>query len=135
MVSEKECQLKMEEKFYQIKEKKVEKKYQHKRFFLPKSMKLKTKRFLFTKKKIYKYLSIKIKLNKLNYPRIGILIKKKNIKYSVKRNKIRRIIYETFRLKQHKIKNIDYLLIINKNILNLKKKFFFLKKIWKKYYK
>ncbi len=122
---EKECQLKKEDKFYQIKEKKVEKKYLNKRFFLPKKMKLKIRNLHFFKKKKFQYILIKNKLNKFNYPRIGVIIKKKYIKLSVKRNKIRRIIYETFRLKQHKIKNIDYLLILNKNISNFRKFFFF----------
>ncbi len=128
MVLEKECQQKKVEKLYQTKEKKVEKKYLYKKFFFSKKMKLKKLNGYFYKKKKFKYLIIKNKHNKFSYSRIGIIIKKKNIKLAVKRNKIRRIIYETFRLKQYKIKNIDYLLIINKNILNIKNIFFFLKK-------
>ncbi len=137
MVLEKECQKKMEEKFYLIREKKKEKIFQYKRFFLLKKMKLKIKNIFLKKKKKYKFLLIKNNTNKFNYPRIGIIIKKKYIKLSVKRNLFRRIIYETFRLNQYKIMSKDYLLIIKKNILFLKKKFLFcfFKKIWKNFYK
>ncbi len=126
----------MVEKYYHIEEKKKEKKYLYKKFSLPKLMKIKIKKIYIYKNKIYNFLSIKSKINKLHYPRIGIIIPKKKIKYAVQRNKIRRIIHETFRLQQHKIKNNDYLLIIKKYILNIKKKFLFLiEKVWKKYYK
>ncbi len=131
-----ECQQNKVEKYYHIEEKKKEKKYLYKKFSLPKLMKIKIKNYNYPKKKIYNFLLIKNKFNKLYYPRIGIIIKKKYIKYSVQRNKIKRIIYETFRLQQYKIKNYDYILIIKKNILHIKKKFsFFIQKVWKKYYK
>ncbi len=134
MVLEKECQKKMEEKLYPSKEEKKENIYQYKKFSLPKKMKLKIKNISFNKNIIYNFLLIKIKKNKFNYPRIGILIRKKYIKLSVKRNKLKRIIYETFRLKQYKIKNNDYLLIVKKKILYIKN-FLFFKKIWKIFYK
>ncbi len=119
---EKECQQKKGEKYYQIEEEKIEKKCLHKKFTFPKKMKFKIRNILFFKKKTFHFLIVKNNFNKLNYPRIAIIIKKKYIKLAVQRNKIKRIIYETFRLKQHKIKKNDYLLIIKKNILYIKKK-------------
>ncbi len=77
---------------------------------------------------------MKSKINNLNYPRIKIIINKKHIKYSYKRNKIKRIIKESFRLNQHNIKNIDLILLINKNTIYTKKIFLKITKIWKNFY-
>ncbi len=52
-----------------------------------------------------------------HYPRIKIIIPKKQIKLSTLRNKYRRIIYEIFRINQYNIKKIDFIFKINKNIL------------------
>ncbi len=133
MDSEKECQLKKEEKYYQIEEEKKEKQCRCKKFTFPKKMKFKIKNFSSFKERIFHFLLIKNNFNEFHHPRIAIIIKKKYIKLAVQRNKIKRIIYETFRLKQHKIKKYDYLLIIKKNILYINKKY--INKIWKKYYK
>ncbi len=127
----------MVKKFYQIKEKKKEDIYQNKeRFFFKKKMKILNKK-IYQRKINYHFLIIGNKKNKLKYPRILAIIKKKYIKSAVKRNKIKRIIYETFRIKQHKIKKTDYLIIIKNNILFYKKKEIWntLIKIWKKHYK
>ncbi len=100
---------------------------------------MKLKKYFFKNKwiKNYNIAIIKNNINNLKYPRIGLIIKKKYVKLSVKRNKIKRIIYEIFRKKQYKIKKIDYLLIIKKNILYYKikeiKKIFI--KIWNIYSK
>lgn len=117
----------MEKKLFQIKEEKKEKKYK-KRFFFKKKNKI--KKFKNIKKiKKYKFIIIKYNKNRLNYPRLGIIINKKIIKYSTIRNKIKRIIRETFRIKQYKIKKIDYLIILKKNFFkNIKNmKNYFLK--------
>ncbi|MFI4846823.1 MAG: ribonuclease P protein component [Candidatus Makana argininalis] len=70
------------------------------------------------KPKIYNTIYIKIlsKYNKLNYPRIGFLISKKQIKMSYKRNKIKRLIRENFRINKNYLQYIDILLIIKKKI-------------------
>ncbi len=118
----KETLKKMVKKFYQEKDEKKEKKYQYKRYFFKKKMKLKEK--IKTKYKIkYKWIDILYNFNKLKYPRIKIIIFKKHIKLSTYRNKIKRIIYEIFRINQHKIKNIDLIFKINKKINYIKKKY------------
>ncbi len=94
-----------------------------KRLFLKKKMKLKKSNFFnFNIKKNNKILCLKIKYNNLLFPRIGIIIKKKYIKLSFLRNKIKRIIYELFRINQYKIKKLDFLFIIKKNFIFIKKK-------------
>ncbi len=126
----------MEEEYFQIKEKKKEKK-NNKKFFFRKKNRLKYKNYKFNKTKKYKFILIKYNFNNFFYPRIIIILKKKYIKYSTKRNYIKRIIKETFRLKQYKLKNLDYLIIIKNNIIKLKKKniFNYFNKIWKNFYK
>ncbi|WWO97162.1 MAG: ribonuclease P protein component [Candidatus Dasytiphilus stammeri] len=56
--------------------------------------------------------------NFLEYPRIGICISKKVIKKAHERNRVKRIIRESFRLHQHYIKNIDFIIIIKQNFIN-----------------
>ncbi len=130
MVLEKEWKQKTEEKLSLTKEKKIKIKYLNKYY--------NNKNKIHNNIKInkYKFILIKYINNNKKNPRIGILIKKKYIKLSTTRNKLRRIIKETFRINQYKIKKLDYLIIIKKNIYLLKKKYLFnyFIKIWKKYY-
>lgn len=49
--------------------------------------------------------------NGLNYPRLGLVIAKKNIRQSVQRNRVKRIIRESFRLHQHLLPNIDMIIL------------------------
>ncbi len=125
---EKEWKLKTEEKLSLTKEKKIKIKYFNKIY--------KNKKKYYIKINTYKFLIIKYIYNNNKFPKIAILIKKKNIKLSTKRNKFKRIILETFRINQYKIKKLNYLIILKKNILLLKKKYIFnyFNKIWKKYY-
>ncbi|XBC41803.1 MAG: ribonuclease P protein component [Buchnera aphidicola (Kaburagia rhusicola rhusicola)] len=51
--------------------------------------------------------------NTLTFPRLGMILSKKNIKYSFKRNQIKRIIRESFRLNQYKLINSDFIVIAN----------------------
>lgn len=60
--------------------------------------------------------------NLLGYPRLGINISRRNIKYAYKRNKIKRLIRETFRLLQHKLTSMDFIVIAKKNAIFLKNK-------------
>ncbi|XBC43340.1 MAG: ribonuclease P protein component [Buchnera aphidicola (Meitanaphis flavogallis)] len=60
-----------------------------------------------------KELTILKRNNTLNFPRLGMILSKKNIKYSCKRNQIKRIIRESFRLNQYKLINSDFIVIAN----------------------
>ena len=62
--------------------------------------------------------------NQLSYPRFALLPKKEIFKKAVKRNKIRRQIYSIIRefLKEKKIKNYDFFIIIKKDEKFLKLK-------------
>lgn len=52
--------------------------------------------------------------NTLDSPRIGISIAKRNVNKAVKRNKLRRIIKESFRLNYEKLPAVDMIFVIKK---------------------
>ncbi|WP_422667489.1 ribonuclease P protein component [Buchnera aphidicola] len=60
--------------------------------------------------------------NILGYPRLGLSISRKNIKYAYQRNLIKRLIRETFRLLQYKLVSMDFIVIAKKNIIYLNNK-------------
>jgi len=49
--------------------------------------------------------------NTLNYPRLGLIIAKKNVRLAVQRNRIKRLIRESFRLEQHHLTSIDAIVL------------------------
>ncbi|BFR92807.1 ribonuclease P protein component [endosymbiont of Pachyrhynchus infernalis] len=68
--------------------------------------------FFFKKSDFFK---INYSDNNLNYPRLGIYISKKCIKLSNKRNLLKRLIREYFRINKYKIYNLDYILKLKYN--------------------
>jgi ribonuclease P protein component len=61
-----------------------------------------------------KYFSVYYCNNYLGYSRLGIIVPKKNIHKSTRRNCIKRIVREFFRLNQYQFKSTDLLIVINK---------------------
>lgn len=57
--------------------------------------------------------------NGLEHPRLGFVISKKNIRRAVKRNRVRRIIRESFRLHQHELPNVDIVILARKGLDDL----------------
>ena len=55
--------------------------------------------------------------NQLNTPRLGLVVAKKNVKLAVERNRIKRIIRESFR--QHSLQSIDIVVMPRKSITEL----------------
>ena len=49
--------------------------------------------------------------NGRDYPRLGLVVAKKNAKLAVQRNRIKRITRETFRLQQHQLGGIDTIVL------------------------
>lgn len=49
--------------------------------------------------------------NGLEHPRLGFVISKKNVRRAVKRNHVRRIIRESFRLNQHDLPPVDMIIL------------------------
>ncbi len=54
--------------------------------------------------------------NQLNQPRLGLVIAKKNIRHAVDRNRMKRLIRETFRMKQQQLTGIDVIVLARKGM-------------------
>jgi ribonuclease P protein component len=59
----------------------------------------------------HRYLLILATPNELQRPRLGLVIGKKNVRLAVQRNRLKRHIRESFRLKQHNLPNIDAIVL------------------------
>lgn len=54
--------------------------------------------------------------NQLEIPRLGLIIAKKNVRTAVSRNRIKRVIRETFRHSQHSLQGLDYVVLARKGL-------------------
>lgn len=74
--------------------------------------------------------------NYINYPRLGISIKKRDVKKSYQRNYLKRLIREFFRLHKKKFFLMDFVVIIKKKVSRLENRTFLknLKYLWSRYY-
>jgi ribonuclease P protein component len=59
--------------------------------------------------------------NKCDYPRLGLVIAKKNVKLAVVRNRIKRIIRESFRYNLNALHGLDVIVIARKKMSILDK--------------
>jgi ribonuclease P protein component len=57
--------------------------------------------------------------NNLNHPRLGVIVPKRNVKLANKRNRLKRIIRECFRLRQQQLATIDIIFLMNKEATNI----------------
>ncbi len=54
--------------------------------------------------------------NQLEVPRLGLIIAKKNVRTAVSRNRIKRVIRETFRQNQHNLSGVDFVVLARKGL-------------------
>jgi ribonuclease P protein component len=80
------------------------------------------------------HLTLLARKNTFDHPRIGMAIPKKHIKHAVGRNRIRRIVREQFRQKQHQLPAIDIVVIAKAGIADLSNQEInkILDKLWRK---
>ncbi|WP_338622914.1 ribonuclease P protein component [Agarivorans sp. OAG1] len=67
-------------------------------------------------------LTILAKSNTLEHPRLGLAVSKKSVKLAVGRNRIKRLVRESFRLHQHKLPAVDIVVISKNGISDLDNK-------------
>ena len=54
--------------------------------------------------------------NRLPHPRLGLVIAKKNVRLAAQRNRVKRVIRESFRLNQGAIPNLDIVVLAKRRI-------------------
>ena len=54
--------------------------------------------------------------NGLDHPRLGLVIAKKNVRLAVQRNRIKRLIRETFRHRQHNLDALDVVVLVRRGV-------------------
>lgn len=57
--------------------------------------------------------------NSLSHPRLGLVIAKKNVRHATQRNRIKRVIRESFRRKQHLLGCVDTVVLARRGLDNL----------------
>ena len=62
-----------------------------------------------------KHLIMRYRLNHYDTPRLGLIVSKKIAKLAVKRNYMRRVLQELFRLNQHQLPKVDLIIQVQKN--------------------
>lgn len=80
------------------------------------------------------YFLMLVKSNPDNHPRIGLIIAKKNVKLAVQRNRMKRVIRDSFRHQQHQLPAVDIVIMVRKGIdsLDNQEVHSMLNKLWKK---
>ena len=63
-------------------------------------------------------MTLLVRANDLNHPRLGLVIAKRHAKHAVTRNKLKRLIRETFRLQQQDLPAVDILVLTHKGTNN-----------------
>jgi ribonuclease P protein component len=79
-------------------------------------------------------LTLLARINTSDIPRLGITLPKKRVKYAHDRNRLKRIIRESFRLQRHTFPNIDIVVVGKSGLdkLSNQELFSLLSKLWKK---
>jgi len=70
-------------------------------------------------KAVSRELTMLAKPNGLDHPRLGVTVSKKRVRTAVARNRLKRIIRETYRLQQHKLSGFDIIVIAKPGVAEL----------------
>ena len=71
----------------------------------------------------------------LGHPRIGLTVAKKNVKRAHERNRIKRLTRESFRLRQHELPSMDFVVVAKKGVADLDNRALSeaLEKLWRRH--
>jgi len=64
-------------------------------------------------------ITIFARLNRLDHPRLGLVIKRKQIRKAVGRNRVKRAVRESFRLSQYELAGLDVVVMTNNKTAGL----------------
>ncbi len=80
-------------------------------------------------------LTILSRFNSLGHPRIGLTVAKKNIKRAHERNRLKRLARESFRLRQHELPAMDFVVVAKKGVADLNNQALceILEKLWRRH--
>ncbi len=70
----------------------------------------------------HKHLLLLAKPNQLTTARLGLVIAKKHIRLAVQRNRVKRLIRETFRHQQHELEGLDIIVLARQGLDTLDNK-------------
>lgn len=75
------------------------------------------------------------RLNSLGHPRIGLTVAKKNVRRAHERNRIKRLTRESFRLRQHELPAMDFVVVAKKGVADLDNRALSeaLEKLWRRH--
>nr|MBA2817926.1 Ribonuclease P protein component [Candidatus Pantoea persica] len=75
------------------------------------------------------------RLNSQGHPRIGLTVAKKHVKRARERNRIKRLTRESFRLCQHELPAMDFVVVAKKGIADLDNRTLTeaLEKLWRRH--
>ncbi|MCX3239692.1 ribonuclease P protein component [Escherichia coli] len=75
------------------------------------------------------------RLNSLGHPRIGLTVAKKNVRRAHERNRIKRLTRESFRLRQHELPGMDFVVVAKKGVADLDNRALSeaLEKLWRRH--
>lgn len=68
-----------------------------------------------------RYLTILARVNTVGFPRLGLAISKKSARQAVQRNRIKRVIRESFRSQKHRIPAMDMIVLSKRDVTGASK--------------
>ncbi|RCV92438.1 ribonuclease P protein component [Vreelandella rituensis] len=60
-----------------------------------------------------------VRFNALGYPRLGLIVSKKNVRHAVARNRFKRLARDSFRLRQHHLPAVDIVVLARRGVHEL----------------
>ncbi|MCA8864189.1 MULTISPECIES: ribonuclease P protein component [unclassified Halomonas] len=60
-----------------------------------------------------------VRLSTRGYPRLGLVVSKKNVKRAVDRNRFKRLVRESVRLRQHQLPSVDIVVLARRGVQDI----------------